>query len=162
MLGNLQHRYITRLAEEIVQPGHGRKGVMAGVREILDQLERRDDVLMGLLTGNFEEGARVKLAHFDLWRYFRCGAFGGDAADRNALVSIAVERARACGLPDIADTDVLVVGDTPHDVMCAHVAGATAVAVATGNSSTEELRLTGAKHVFSDLSDTSAFLRLLE
>jgi phosphoglycolate phosphatase-like HAD superfamily hydrolase len=162
MLADLQHRYVTRLAEEIVQPGAGRKGIMPGVREILDRLDRRDDVLVGLLTGNFEEGARVKLDYFDLWRYFRFGAFGGDAADRNALVPVAVERARGCGLPEIADGDVLVVGDTPHDVMCAHAAGATAVAVATGSSSIDELRATGARHVFTDLSDTSAVLQLLD
>jgi phosphoglycolate phosphatase len=161
MLDDLRTRYVTNLAEEIEAPGYGRKGVMPGIREILDHLERRNDVLVGLLTGNFEEGARVKLAHFDLWRYFRCGAFGGDAADRNALVPFAVERARACGLPDIDDADVIVVGDTPHDVTCAQVAGATAVAVATGSSSVEELRGTGAQHVFEDLGEVEAFLRLL-
>lgn len=162
MLGDLQHRYVTNLAAEIVHPGEGRKGVMPGVRELLDALERRDDVMVGLLTGNFEEGARVKLGHFDLWRYFRCGAYGGDAADRNALVPVAVERARACGLPDIADSDVIVIGDTPHDVTCAHAAGAIAVAVATGSSTVEELVATGAEHVFPDLGDTGEFLRLLE
>ena len=160
-LADLERRYVTNLAEEIQHPGDGRKAVMPGIREILDQLARREDVLTGLVTGNFEEGARVKLAHFDLWRYFRCGAFGGDAADRNALVPFAVERARACGLPEIDDSDVLVVGDTPHDVMCAQVAGAIAVAVATGSSSVEELRATGAEHVFADLANTRAFLKLL-
>lgn len=162
LLADLQQRYVANLAEEIHHPGQGRKGVLPGVREVLSELERREDVFTGLLTGNFEEGARVKLGHFDLWHYFRCGAFGGDAADRNALVPFAIERARACGLPDIADRDVFVVGDTPHDVTCAHVAGAVAIAVATGSSSVEELRATGAEHVFEDLSDTTAFLQLLE
>ena len=161
-LADLRDRYVAHLAEEIQHPGHGRKAVMPGIREILDHLAGRDDVLVGLLTGNFEEGARVKLGHFALWDYFRCGAFGGDAADRNALVPVAVERARACGLLEIADADVLVVGDTPHDVMCAQVAGATAVAVATGSSSVEELRATGADYVFEDLANTEAFLRLLD
>ena len=160
-LANLRDSYVTNLAEEILHPGQGPKAVLPGVRDILEQLERRDDVLVGLVTGNFEEGARVKLGHFDLWRYFRCGAYGGDAADRNALVPFAVERARACGLPEIADADVLVVGDTPHDVMCAQVAGATAVAVATGSSTLEELRATGADVVFEDLGDTEAFLRVV-
>lgn len=162
MLSNLQDRYITNLSEEIRHSGTGRKAVMPGIREILDEIDRRADVRSGLLTGNFEEGARIKLGYFDLWRYFRFGAFGGDAADRNALVPFAVERARACGLPEIADSDVIVVGDTPHDVTCAHAAGATAVAVATGSSSVEELRATGAEHVFEDLGDTDAFLRLLD
>ena len=162
LLADLEQRYVGNLAEEIQHPGQGRKAVMPGIREILDELDRRDDVLVGLLTGNFEAGARVKLGYFDLWRYFRCGAFGGDAADRNALVPVAVERARGCGLPEIADADVLVVGDTAHDVTCAHAAGAIAVAVATGSTSVDELRATGAEHVFKDLADTAAFMRLLE
>jgi phosphoglycolate phosphatase-like HAD superfamily hydrolase len=162
LLSDLRRRYIENLSEEIQHPGQGRKAVMPGIREILGELARRDDLLVGLLTGNFEEGARVKLEYFDLWRYFRCGAYGGDAADRNALVPIARERARACGLREIGDADVLVVGDTPHDVACAHAAGAVAVAVATGSSSIDELRAAGAEHVFEALGDTTAFLRLLE
>lgn len=162
LLADLQRRYVANLSEEIQHPGQGRKAVMPGIPEILHHLDRREDVVLGLLTGNFEDGARVKLGYFDLWRYFRLGAFGGDAADRNALVPFAVERARACGLPEIGDSDVLVVGDTPHDVTCAHAAGAIAVAVATGSSSVDDLRATGAEHVFEDLSDTDAFLRLLE
>jgi phosphoglycolate phosphatase-like HAD superfamily hydrolase len=162
LLADLERRYIENLAEEIHHPGHGRKGIMPGIPEILAALSPRPDVVVGLLTGNFEGGARVKLGYFDLWHYFRFGAFGGDAADRNALVPFAVERARTCGLPAIGDNDVLVVGDTPHDVRCAHAAGAIAIAVATGSSSVEELRATGAEHVFEDLSDTRAFLRLLD
>jgi len=161
LLADLEQRYVNHMIEEIQHPGDGRKAVMPGVREILDALERRDDVFVGLVTGNFEAGARVKLGHFDLWRYFRCGAFGGDAADRNVLVPFARARARACGLPDIPDEDIVVVGDTPHDVTSAHAAGAIAVAVATGTSSVEELRAAGAEHVFEDLSDVQAFLRLL-
>jgi phosphoglycolate phosphatase len=161
LLADLERRYVENLAVEIRHSGQGRKGIMPGIPEILAALDSRDDVVTGLLTGNFEAGARVKLGYFDLWRYFRFGAFGGDAADRNALVPFAVERARMCGLPEIADSDVLVVGDTPHDVLCAHAAGAVAVAVATGSSSVEELRATGAEHVFEDLSDTAAFFELL-
>lgn len=162
LLADLEHRYVTNLAEEIQHPGQGRKEVLPGISQILDELERRDDVFLGLVTGNFEAGARVKLEHFDLWRYFTCGAFGGDAADRNALVPFALERARACGLPDIPDEDIFVVGDTPHDVMCAHAAGATAIAVATGSSPVEELETAGARHVFENLGDVQAFLNLLD
>ena len=161
LLRILRDRYVASLAEEIQHPGKGTKAVMPGVRELLDELAVRDDVFVGLLTGNFEEGARIKLGHFDLWRYFACGAFGGDAADRNALVPFAVERAQQCGLPQIATTDVLVVGDTPHDVACAHAAGAVPVAVATGGYTVEQLRASGSDIVFPDLSDTHAFLRLL-
>ena len=162
LLDDLRARYVARLAEEIEHPGDGVKAVMPGIRPVLDALASRDDVLVGLLTGNFVEGARVKLGHFDLWRYFRFGAFGDDAADRNLLVPVAVDRARAFGLPDIASRDVLVVGDTPADVACAHAAGATAVAVATGGSSVAELRATGAEFVFEDLANYALLLDALE
>ena len=162
LLGVLRDRYVQNLAVEIQDPGKGPKAVMPGIRELLDTLDTRDDIFVGLLTGNFEEGARIKLGYFDLWRYFSCGAFGGDASDRNALVPFAVERARQCGLPDIASSDVLVVGDTPHDVACAHAAGAVPVAVATGGYSVDQLRDSGAEIVFNDLSDMRSFLRLLE
>ena len=161
LLHTLRDRYIANLAVEIQHPGKGVKAVMPGIRELLDELAARDDVFVGLLTGNFEEGAKIKLGHFDLWRYFTCGAFGGDAADRNALVPFAVERAQQCGLPQIATTDVLVVGDTPHDVACAHAAGAVPVAVATVGYTFDQLRASGSDIVFPDLSDTRAFLRLL-
>ncbi len=158
----LRDRYIERLPEEMKLPGRGFNGVMPGIRELLDALQRRDDAYLGLLTGNFERGARVKLEHFDLWRYFRCGAFGDDSPDRNALVPFALRRAETCGLPAIPSSDVLVVGDTPHDVACALAAGAVPVGVATGSTSVDELRQSGADIVFRDLSDTQAFLTLLE
>jgi len=162
LFATLRDRYLANLAIEIEHPGKGPKAVMPGIRELLDALTSRADVLVGLLTGNFEEGARIKLGYFDLWRYFACGAFGGDAADRNALVPVAVGRARACGLPHIAAADVVVIGDTPHDVACAHAAGAVAVAVATGAHTVDQLRETGAEIVVADLSDTQAFLKLID
>ena len=162
LLEQLRDRYIANLALEIERPGRGVKAVMPGIRELLSVIEERDDTFLGLLTGNFEEGARIKLSHFDLWRYFKCGAFGGDSADRNELVPVAVSRAAARGLPRIEPADVLVVGDTPHDIACAHAAGATPVGVATGGYSVAQLRESGAEIVFQDLSDASAFVRLLE
>lgn len=161
LLHELRERYVKHLGEEMQLPGRGVKDVMPGIRELLDALAGRPDVSLGLLTGNFVEGARIKLEYFDLWKYFPWGAFGGDAANRNDLVPIAVTRARAHGIDGIAAADVIVVGDTPNDVECALVAGATPVAVATGNYSTDQLRSAGANIVFSDLSDTPAFLQLL-
>jgi phosphoglycolate phosphatase-like HAD superfamily hydrolase len=162
LLDQLRRRYVAHLAEEIQLPGRGVKDMMPGIRPLLDALQRREDVALGLLTGNFLEGARIKLEYFDLWRYFPCGAFGGDSANRNDLVPVAIRRARECGIADVQPSDVLVVGDTPHDVACARVAGATPVAVATGGYSVEQLRETGAEIVFRDLSDTAAFLELLD
>ncbi len=162
LLDRLTRRYVAHLAEEIQLPGKGLKDVMPGIRELLDALRQRDDVALGLLTGNFIDGARIKLEYFDLWKYFRCGAFGGDSADRNDLVPVAIRRAREAGVADVEPARVIVVGDTPNDVECARVVGAMPVAVATGSYSVEQLRETGADVVFKDLADTAAFLKLLD
>lgn len=161
LLDRVRDRYVEFLAEEIQVPGTGVKDVMPGIRPLLDALSERDDVWLGLLTGNFIEGARIKLEYFDLWKYFPCGAFGGDAHSRNDLVPIARQRARECGVPDVKTSNILVIGDTPNDVECALVAGATPIAVATGGYTVDDLRAAGAKIVFDDLADTRKFLDLL-
>jgi phosphoglycolate phosphatase len=160
LFGRLRDRYLQHLRDEILKPGRGVKAVMPGVRQLLEELTPSDGVFLGLLTGNFEAGARIKLEHFDLWRHFRCGAFGDDAADRNALVPIAVERARAKGLS--VPGQIFVVGDTPHDVACALAVGAVPIGVATGGSPVDELRESGAEIVFENLADTRAVLKVLQ
>jgi phosphoglycolate phosphatase len=161
LFSDLRARYVTHLRDEIEHPGTGTKAVMPGIRELLEALRARPDVALGLLTGNFVDGARIKLEHFDLWRYFQCGAFGDDSSDRNALVPVAIERARACGIGDVGPADVIVVGDTPHDIACALAVGATPIGVATGSYSVDRLRESGGEIVFTDLRDTDAFLELL-
>ncbi len=159
LLREFHDRYMEHLAREIHHPAPGKyKGVMPGIRPLLDALASRDDVFLALLTGNFRAAARVKLEHFDLWRYFCCGAFAEDAHDRNELVPIAVTRARECGLPEVAPDHVVVIGDTPLDVGCARAAGARAIAVATGGVDSGTLRASGADAVFEDLSDTATVL----
>lgn len=162
LLEDLRSRYVTALAEEIQHRGEGPKDVLPGIRPLLEALSTREDVAVGLVTGNFVRGAEVKLGYFDLWRYFSFGGFGDDAADRNLLVPFAIDRARAAGVPELPMRDVLVIGDTPADVACAQAVGATAVAVATGGSTVEELRTTGADFVFGDLGDHMRLLDLLD
>ena len=147
--------YLEHLAVEIQRPGPN-KGVMPGVRELLETLEDRDDAYLALLTGNYERAARLKLEYFDLWRYFRCGAFGDDAPDRNLLLPKALATVRACGGPAVSPSQTVVVGDTPLDVACAAASGARSIAVATGGYDVEALRESGADVVFQDLSDTQA------
>jgi phosphoglycolate phosphatase len=149
--------YIKHLVRELDQPGP-RKGVMPGVRPLLDALVDRPDLYLALLTGNFEEAARVKLAYFDLWRYFRCGAFGDAAPDRNGLLPKALARVQACGGPAVAASAAIVIGDTPLDVACAAASGARSIAVATGGYDVAALRASGADVVFEDLSDTDAVI----
>jgi len=160
-LSRFRTRYRECLREELRQPGP-RKGILPGVGPLLDALHARPDVFLALLTGNYTDAARIKLEYFDLWKYFACGAYGEEAPDRNHLVKVVVERARACGAHAAALERVVVVGDTPLDVACAHAAGALAAAVATGGHSTQELAESGADVVFEDLSDTRRFLDLLD
>jgi phosphoglycolate phosphatase len=147
--------YLRHLAREILVRGP-RYGIMPGVRALLDALTDRRDAYVALLTGNYETGAQLKLEHFDLWRYFRCGAFGDGAADRNGLVPKALARVAACEGPAFAPSDAVVIGDTPLDVACAKAGGARSIAVATGNHTVDQLRAAGADVVFEDFSDREA------
>jgi len=156
----IHERYCETLSEEILLPGEGRKAVMPGVRPLISALDRRDDVVLALLTGNFRRSARIKLEYFDLWSPFRFGAFADDASDRNLLVPIALDRARAAGHEPRADR-VIVIGDTPLDIECAHAGGVRALGVATGSHPADELRAAGAYEVFEDLSETDAVLTAL-
>jgi phosphoglycolate phosphatase-like HAD superfamily hydrolase len=149
--------YLGYLLAELEKPG-ARKGVMPGVRDLLDALSEREDVYVALLTGNYEAGARIKLEYFDLWRYFPCGAFGDDAPNRNGLVPKAIARIAECGGPAFSAADAVVIGDTPLDVACAAFSGARSIAVATGSHSVEELQAAGADAVFQDLSKTADVL----
>ncbi len=153
--------YVPLLAEEIQHPGTGHKGLMPGVRELLDALSLFPDAYLALLTGNYRDAAAIKLTHFEIFDYFEWGAFSDDAADRNALVPIARSRAETYDVPPVAVERVIVIGDTPHDIACARIAGARSIAVATGGYSVEDLRAAGADEVVADLSDTEAVISLL-
>lgn len=150
-------RYCEHFEREILCPGP-RKGLMPGVRRLLDSLRERPDVACALLTGNIARAARIKLEHFALQRYFACGAYGDDAPRRDDLVPVAVGRARRAGIDVASASQAVVIGDTPLDVQCAAVAGARSVGVATGSFTEEELRRAGADAVLPDLTDPNRFL----
>jgi phosphoglycolate phosphatase len=126
--------------------------VLPGVAEVVRQLGARPDAVVGLLTGNIEAGARIKLEPTGLWPLFRVAAYGSDDADRRRLPAIARERARALG-HDFAFDKITIIGDTPHDVECARCCGATAVAVATGQHPAADLATCEPDMLFSDLAD---------
>jgi phosphoglycolate phosphatase-like HAD superfamily hydrolase len=135
--------------------------VMPGIADVVRALSARDDAVVGLLTGNIEPGARVKLRTTGLWPLFRVGAFGSDHADRRALPAIACERAQVLtGRPFPFDR-VTIIGDTPLDVDCARACGAVAVAVATGFHPAADLEACAPDHLFTDCSDVAAVLRAL-
>lgn len=156
---SFRESYLVKLSSEVHEPGP-RKGIMPGVRELLDQLTDRDDVYLALLTGNLEGGARVKLEYFDLWRYFQCGAFGDEVRDRNALLHVALERVKTCGGP-LSPSEIVVIGDTPLDVAVAKAGGARSIAVATGGYDAATLAATGADVVLENFSDLPATLTAL-
>jgi len=144
------------LASEI---GDGQRvSVYPGVRALVETLAARDDVVVGLLTGNIEAGARIKLRPTGLWPHFRLGAYGSDDADRTRLPQVAAGRAEQLVGRVFRGPDTVIIGDTPRDIGCARAFGATAIAVATGWHSVEDLTAHRPDHVFVDLSDEAAAL----
>lgn len=146
--------------ERLVGDGH-RVDVMPGAAELVRRLSVRDDALVGLLTGNIEPGARVKLRPTGLWPLFRVGAFGSDDADRRRLPAVARARAEALTGRAFPFERVTIVGDTPLDVDCARACGARVVAVATGQHPAAELAACGPDVLFADFSDVDRVLDAL-
>ncbi len=141
---------------------HGHQGrVLPGITSLLQELANRDDVLLGLLTGNVRAGARVKLCHFGLHDYFLLGGFGDDHFHRDDVAREALAFVHR-HLDNRVDLDRLwVIGDTPLDVSCARAIGARVVAVATGWHSLEELATVRPDLLLTDLEDPLPLLRLL-
>lgn len=138
------------------------RGVRAlpGVTALLETSFARG-VALGLLTGNLRRGAETKLASKDLWRYFPFGAFADDCEDRNLLGPFALRRASAHHGVDFAPANTWVIGDTPHDVVCARAFGARAIAVATGRHSVDQLQVENPDAVFNDFGNPAAFWRVV-
>ncbi|MCY3706342.1 MAG: HAD hydrolase-like protein [Gammaproteobacteria bacterium] len=135
---------------------------LAGVPELLAALGDREDVAMGLVTGNIREGARLKLGSAGLAaEAFPAGGFGCDRESRNHLPAVAVGRAEQVWGVRFPPESVVVVGDTPLDVECGRHFGARTVAVATGHFGAAELKATGADHVAPDLTRTREVVDVL-
>jgi phosphoglycolate phosphatase-like HAD superfamily hydrolase len=154
-------RYLEHLRRTLHEP-HRPRRLMPGIPHLLDALAAEPDVILGLLTGNPAPAAKLKLEVFDIWHYFRVGAYGGsDAVERNDLVPIAQSRTRVELGHDIPAQRIFVIGDTPYDIACARAHHACAVAVATGSYTRDDLQAHRPDHCFDDLSDVPAMLRLL-
>src|SRR5450759_4382660 len=133
--------------------------VHAGIHALLDALEARADVLLGLLTGNIAGGAALKLGAASIAPHrFRVGAYGSDHEHRSELPAIALARASELLGYGVAGRSVIIVGDTPADVQCGRGIGARAVAVATGHFTVADLAAHDPYAVFEDLSDIDAVL----
>lgn len=152
--------YFEHLKIEIAKPNR-RKHVEPGILELLDILKDRSDVMLALLTGNWRQGAQIKLEHFGLFHFFRFGAFADDSEFRDKLPECAATRYTEKTGRDIHADNVFIIGDTPLDVACARPFGARSIAVATGFHSYEELKTVGPDYLFPDLSNTGQFLEIL-
>ncbi len=126
--------------------------VLPGVPERLRQLSRAGH-LLGIITGNGDGAAHIKLARGDLNRWFTFGAYASAGLDRPGIVRQAIARGEAMLGRDVPNTEIYVVGDTPLDISAAHAAGCTAIAVATGHYDSAALREAGADHVLETLEE---------
>jgi phosphoglycolate phosphatase-like HAD superfamily hydrolase len=156
----LHASYFRALRAEMARP-EPKRCSLPGVVALLELLEDRPDCRLGLLTGNLEIGARIKLEPFGLNRFFPGGGFGSDHPDRRQVARVA--RLKLCGIFGIEfePSRVVVVGDTEHDVDCARANGYRAVAVETGWASREKLEAARPDVLFDDLEDLSAVVPAL-
>jgi phosphoglycolate phosphatase len=135
---------------------------LEGVVELLDALERRDDVVLGLLTGNVEPGARTKLTAAGINPdRFRVNAFGSDHEHRPELPAIAQRRANETLGLDFAGDRLVVIGDTPADIECGRALGARAIGVASGHYTVEQLQAHNPYAVFPSLKNTQQVLETI-
>ena len=154
-------RYLELLDEELRVPDR-RAYTLPGVPELLDELETHRGVILGLLTGNLEHGARAKLAAAGIdFDRFKIGAFGSDHEHRPELPAIARDRAQKVLGIDVAGDSMIVIGDTPADLTCGQALGASAIGVATGRYKVADLEQYRPMAVFEDLSDTRTVVRAI-
>ncbi len=147
------------LLHEWLRPEHVRE--KPGVSALLAALAADPRVTLGLLTGNIEPNARLKLAPLDANRYFRFGAFGSDHENRHRLPEVAVLRARAAVGVSFAGKEIVIVGDSIHDVLCGRHLGVRAVAVATGRTTPRELSAVAPDALLSSFADREAAVRAI-
>ncbi len=146
----LWSRYIAELSTN----ANGRMRELPGIRAVVESLAGRQDVMLALLTGNIEPGARLKLAGPGLNAFFPFGAFGNDSESRERLPPIAIERSGQ----RIAGRDVVIIGDSIYDVRCGVPHAATTIAIASGKTPAEKLIAEKPDHFFTSAEDRDALL----
>jgi phosphoglycolate phosphatase-like HAD superfamily hydrolase len=149
ILPRLRDEYLATLERSLSRE---RMRVLPGIEPLLESLAARDDIVLALLTGNWERGARIKLSRHDLNRYFGFGSFGDGVLDRNDLPPLALERALHATQRRFRPDQALIVGDSVLDVACARANGLPCLAVATGRTAREELEAAGPTWLVDDLA----------
>ena len=132
--------------------------LLEGIRELLQVLSGHSEIMLGLLTGNFEASGRHKLLLPGINHHFPFGAFADDAPSRNDLPAVAVEKAYQLTGTKFFNHDIIIIGDTEHDIACARVLNAKSIAVATGTYSTEELKKHNPHVLYENLGRTNVVL----
>jgi len=156
----LEQGFLDELRVEMAR-SEPRRRLLPGVLPLVEELAARDDVWLGLLTGNLEIGARTKLEPFGLNRFFPQGGFSSDHSDRRQIARIAHEKLAAhAGIP-FPPSRVTVVGDTEHDIDCAKANAFRSVAVDSGWVSRESLERAEPDHLLDDLTDRDRSLAAL-
>lgn len=141
--------YLKHLPDAVAESSGYR--VMPGIEELLPRLIDAG-VLLGLVTGNIEAAAHIKLARARLNRFFSFGGYGSDSAERTEVTEAALSRGALVSGGNLADGACLAIGDTPRDVTAGHGAGIKVVGVATGSYSVEQLREAGADYALSSVA----------
>ncbi|MBN1897403.1 MAG: HAD hydrolase-like protein [Spirochaetes bacterium] len=134
--------------------------IYPGIKEILQKVHSHH--ALGLLTGNFKHGAMIKLAHFDLDKFFPVGGFADDDEDRNNIARIAITRAKQHYALDFQNKDIYIIGDTPFDIKCALSTQTKSVAVATGGYSFEDLKKHKPDYLFHSFKEIDSFLKIIK
>jgi phosphoglycolate phosphatase-like HAD superfamily hydrolase len=147
--------YLSELARNATRE---RVRALPGIRALVDALHAHGGVILGLLTGNIEPGARLKLGGAELNDYFPFGAFGSDSADRNELPPVAVQRASALHGHRFEGRDVVIIGDSIFDIRCGVPYDATTIAIASGKTPAETLRAEEPTFLFDSAEDVQAVL----
>lgn len=146
-------RYVELLRVEIAA---GLVEVLPGVRKLITALAADRRAVLGLLTGNVEMGAKLKLSSTGLLPLFKVAAYGSDSEARPELPAVAVQRAEILTGRRFTGKEVVIIGDTPADIACGAHLGVRTIAVATGRYSVQELAGHAPDHVYRDLSDWRA------
>jgi len=133
--------YLEHLPDTVAESDGYR--VMPGIEAMLPKLIEQG-VLLGLVTGNVEAAAHIKLSRGRLNRFFSFGGYGSDSPDRTEVTKAALARAKLVSGNSLDPAACISVGDTPRDVTAGHGAGIKVVGVATGSYSVEQLREAGA------------------
>mgnify|MGYP001811768254 FL=1 len=149
LIGEVLRRYVAHLPRELELASAFE--VLPGVLSLLSELSKRQQMFMGLGTGNTEPAAYAKLARGGLDSFFDCGGFGSDHHDRSELLRAALARGLERSGSMRSEAHVVVIGDTPHDAAAAHSIGASCIGVSTGGYAAEALLDAGATIVVSDL-----------